>query len=94
MWFLFVVVVLYVALYWSHDQVSTVRQQRNLTLILIVFGDHKTFPKSDCKLWPSLHRETQWYTHASPSSKEVHNFQSMVSRALNYYYSWDKGKTQ
>lgn len=39
--FFFVVVVLYVALYWSHDQVSTVRQQRNLTLILIVFGDHK-----------------------------------------------------
>lgn len=55
----FVVVVLYVAFYWSHNQVSTIKQQRNLTLILIVFGDHKTFPKSYCKLWPSLRRETQ-----------------------------------
>lgn len=88
----FFVVVLYVAFYWSHNQVSTIKQQRNLTLILIVFGDHKTFPKSYCKLW-LLFVEKHHGIHASPSSKEVHNFQSMVSRALSYY-PWDKGKTQ
>ena len=88
----FFVVVLYVAFYWSHNQVSTIKQQRNLTLILIVFGDHKTFPKSYCKLW-LLFVEKHNGIHASPSSKEVHNFQSMVSRALSYC-PWDKGKTQ
>ena len=73
----FFVAVLYfrTTFYWSHNQVSTIKQQRELTLIFILFGDHKTFPKSYCKCGLVI-TEKHSGAHASPSSKEVHDFQS------------------